>query len=70
MPADITLCSLPEREGAKDRVPVIQGFPGAAVPGAPQTLTSPPGLRLSTPCEVFPSWKLETPGSASPAHRL
>lgn len=70
VPADITLRSLPERGGAKDRGPVIQGFPGAAVPGAPQTLTGPPGLRLSTPCGVFPSRKLKTPGSASPAHRL
>ena len=70
LPTCIAHCSPPERGGAEDLGPFIQGVPRAAVPGAPQPLTSPPGLRLVTPCGFFPSWKLETPGSASPAPKL
>ena len=54
VPANTTVCLLPERGGAEGQGPVIQGVPGAAVPGGPQTLTSPPGLRLETPTGFFP----------------
>lgn len=72
--AHIALCSQPEKGQAKDWVllcrGVGRGFPGAPIPGAPQPLTSTPGLSLVTPCGFSPYWKLETPGSASPAPRL
>lgn len=45
---------------AEDPGPVIQEVSRAAVPGAPQPLTSPPGLRLVTLYGLFPSWKRDS----------
>lgn len=70
VPACITLCSQPVKGGAEDPGPVMQGVPRAPVPGASQPLISTPALRLVMPCRFSPYWKLETPGSASPAPRL
>lgn len=70
VPVHIALCSQPEKGGAEDPDPVMQGVPRAPAQGAPQPLTSTPGLRLVTPCRFSPYWKLETPGTAFPAPRL
>lgn len=64
MPANITAYCLRE-EGAEGQGPVIQGVPGAAVPGGPQDTNKPPGLRAGNTLTGFSSGKTGDPRSAS-----